>query len=1491
MDVTAKIRRPLADEHVIGTDPPLRPNLADVWRRRINPFAGRAVSDRALTAEQDVRSGMQRIVGLSLAPGTVEGLEILLDPGALGAVPAEAGFQVAPGLGLTRSGEDIAVGGLRRLSFAQLPVILRADHADRLEREGAPVAEEAVPPGSGEATATGIEARLRQVLPRRLGQTLGEIAENGESAAIPHVGVIVAQPVTTTILGRPVDDCPPDPRDDPYVDLQRIDGCRIAFYLWPAEAAAIDGGPDYALPPAGAAMRNRLAYSVFDNEKLLLDGEMHPWEKWGVPLAVAAFDDAWKLAFVDRFAVARTGGTPKLRTALVPLSGDARLFQARIDQFVAHLADLPSLDQESLRAAFVRMPPVGVLPPDAFDPVLRRQHFFPGNYGVSAVPVPRSNLELAIGEAAGLASFNRGFPDRVELLVPVPDPVYDPALLEIAVEDPRFAEAVAAFRDDRRLWLNRREASRRRLDRLMESVSGQVAGWPVADLPLEENSPEPRTQVPVEVTRTRRFDEQSAARVHFMTGAHATLPVSKSDTIWVWLRIHSAAKLTGLALRLGSGTGADLTPAFAAGVFWGAPDAMPIAAEADGLTARRVGDLPAAGVWHRLEVPASAAWTAAGAGIDDFLVNGVEFTQRGGEVEWGAFGKTDAAGLNYTYIADDAPAGAMLRVNGQAAPVWPWQAVSEREDPGVPDFGTVVETGVRRVAALDAFRAQWPQAFLADDLIRIDENGLDAFLADVEGELKVTNDAVDLGFVRARADIYRVRQIMLGADSASRLVTSPSLADLAVRDEGARATSIGIAEFLDAARKRTVETPAPPADDGGTRRRRESEVATTLSPGFRSEVMTLSALDRSEAIVSSRTMASRGTMAMRRFGNTEVSSRTVVEPPAISSPAASAAFATPLADRSSALSMTVMVQPEIESSTSLSFERLISGASYYRANDIRLYSPIVGLVERTVTVAERLKPSPAAEALKYAIATKATIVNTLISLAPSDPTKPNGIALADLLLPGFKHKSKQEGQPGYMPTLAQYIEDRAKPAGDYIDADELPADKHESDFFSSTVQAIDNSIAIMRQVEGRIALFEQLRQSISDLRGEILRLANQANAYLRSVDVEVEEARHDLAVAERLRAEERARVEATNLRRASVLANVEAIAWRRVRATAHRRPAPVLELGSGLAEDPVVACRREHEDVADEIEDYVELFRDAPVRWFPRLAAAVDRIQRLESARAAIEAMRLRAMLPLRFTPPPPAPPKFLRGVQSALAAQRRLVEERRTVVAQMNLALLPTLSLAQAHVQIRQLATIGDLVDGRHRQPALTRMATEEMDGIEQVAGCLHEGFGEVAPAVRLAWAEDLSEFDRPAPLHALAGLPGWAEVPLELRRTLQGFVDWLFNRIDRSNEEASDAINELVRVCLLMAAHAPVDRIIPARLVEPAPARVGGRLQLALDISRIRKGMIALVRDRDDRVVSKAVIEDIIDGHASAVITESLGAVTTITADMHFHLIGGRG
>ena len=136
-------------------------------------------------------------------------------------------------------------------------------------------------------------ARLRPVLPAPAsGQALGEIAENPENAAIP-----MSDPGRATGDGdhpRTADRrLPPDPRDDAVPILQRIDGCRPAFYLWPGEVTAISGGADYSLPVADAALRNRLAYSVFDNE-IAARRRNASVEAWGVPLALVAFDADWR---------------------------------------------------------------------------------------------------------------------------------------------------------------------------------------------------------------------------------------------------------------------------------------------------------------------------------------------------------------------------------------------------------------------------------------------------------------------------------------------------------------------------------------------------------------------------------------------------------------------------------------------------------------------------------------------------------------------------------------------------------------------------------------------------------------------------------------------------------------------------------------------------------------------------------------------------------------------------------------------------------------------------------------------------------------------------------------------------------------------------------------------------------------------------------------------------------------------------------------------
>ena len=1477
MDVTQPIRRSFADEHVIGTDPPMRPELGNHWRRRINAFAGRALSDKALTAEQDLRSGMLRLYGLALQPGLADGLVVRAEHGAIGQPVDRALVTLSPGSGIARSGEDISIGRTVRLPVGDISVVMRVDHAAALADDDETLLPDA-PPVAEPEMLSALAERLRPERARGIADPLKAIAANAESAALPHVAVLVAQPVVADIQGRPGDGCPPDPRDDPYVDLQRIDGARLLLYLWPAEMLSLDGGADYTLPPPGPARRNRLAHAIFETERLQAPDEAHPWEAWGLPLALVGFTPDWRLDWIDRHAVARIGGTPRERTNCAPEAGDSRLWQARIDQFTGQLAELPSFDAQTLRQAFIQLPPVGILPPGMFDTATRRQFFFPSGFKVDAVPIATSNLNLVVSESASLAPLDAGQGDSVQLLVPVPDAVYDPSLLRVAREDPRIGQAIRAMREDRTRWLVRRQMARRRYDRLLETVSGAVLGWPASDLPLEENSPAPYVQTPVEVTRTRRIAAGTAVSKHKMVGADATLTVAASDTIWFWVRIVDDTGLTGLSLRLDRTWGDG--PIQRKGVYWGSADGLPVAENPGRLTDRKVGELPSAGGWVRLEVPASAVWDDQGGTLEGFSIDYVEFTQLGGTVEWAAMGKSDVAGLVYTYIADDAPAGAVLSSDANGGKGWPWQQVDGRGEIVVPDFGTVVKKDVRQAAALDGFRDRWKQDFLRRDLDNIDENGISTFLASVDARLKATNDAIDLGFVRARADIYRVRQIMLGADAASKLVTSPAIADLALRDEGARATSRGIADYLAAAVARhpddtviklgAANTPPPPPSPS---------ISPFVAGTFERQMMTLNIASfitappppppsaTFAALIPASTMLRRAS-----FASTAIS--------AVAAPAAqSAAVVAPLFQPA-------LISPII----SLDAVAMARSSNRFLVSDVQGQLPIAGLIERTASVAERIKRQPAVQALEFAIASKAAVIGTLAGLSGTSGGRPTGIALGDLPMTGFKHKTT-----GAVPLLTELLGDPDHAT--FVDSDEIPkldANKHESDYFTAAVQAIDNSIAIMRMVEGRVALFEELAAALRDLTSAVRASADEAAAFMRSVDVEVAEARHDLATAERLREEDRAKAEATNARRAAIIeTHVNAIVWRRVRAARVRDEVPLMEMASGLAPSAIAICRREHEEAPDEIHDYVQLLREVPVAWFPAISGMVGRIERLESAQAALRTAVERAITPRLLAAPMMvnAQSRYLAGVQNALVAGRRVVEQRRIMVAQFDLIKIAALSLAEAQTHLTQASTIGDLVTGTHRQPALTKAALDEIDAITTIAGCLHESFGEVGAAVRLGWAEILSAFDQPAPLQNLAGLPGWGEVPVELRRNLQGFVDWLFGRIDRQNSAAHDAINELIRVCLLMAAHAPVDKIIPAHLIAPAPAKIGTRLMLSLDITRVRKGMTTLIRNDRDQIVSHAVVEEISAGQVRASITKILAPITTITPAMRFQLVAGIG
>lgn len=1456
MRIVSGIDVPLADEHVIGTDPPLAPSVAGFWRRRINPFTGRSLSDRALTAEQEVRAGMQRLRGQSVSAGVIAGLDVLAEPAAFGAAPADAVIQVLPGSGLSRAGEDVIVATARRIALAGLPVYARVDQLDAIAAGGPAGGTGDGPPGDDDGSGGLFPAR-----PRRTGPTLGELLPAAASVDLPRAAVLVAEPVTAVLQANPRDACPPDPRDDPYDDLQRIDGCRLSLFFWPSEMRARTAGqPDYALPLPGAARRNRIAYDIFALEALMAPDEAHPWEALGVPLAVIGFNSDWTLDFIDRGAVLRLGGRPRARTQLVPQSGTPLLWQARVSQFMEQLTALPDFQPASIAGAFRLLPPVGFLPAEVIDLSTRRQAVFPAGFSLSAAPVPLEQIDLAVDESAPLTPIALDIPDSVELLVPVPASVYEPGLLETATVDPAFPRAMTRYVADRSDWLVRRELVRRRRDILRDAATGQRPAWPADDLPEAETNPYADSRAPVTATRVRRVAAGTGARGLRMLAAGSSLTVSAKDRLYAWVRIVDAAGLAGLSLRIGRGTGADGSGDFSTGVFWGDSTRLPVASGDANIALRRQGALPTAGQWTRLVVSADARWAAGGGTLAGSVANGIELGQRGGTVDWGPVGRITADGLETVWIADDAPPGSTLQLQdldtGAVTAGWPQQAAGDISMMTEGDFGTVESAGARQAVAIRDLRARWAQSFLAADLALLDEGGIDGFAADIDARLRATNDAIDLGFVRARADIYRVRQLMLGADAASRLVTSPALADLAVRDESARARSLDVAGYLKTAYQIDFTRVADAPLDTKPKLTQPSTADNTSAGN-----------------------TGTGTVLLQRARfTTQFLTMTTLNQPAVTVQRAE---------------VNLTRQTVAQSSVSLAALNTASLTRIGIAN-VKGQLSLPGQVERTATVAERLPPAPSVEAYNAAVASKLTAIQTMAGLiTTSDGTRPKGIALADIVVPGYRWKgANAPPAPRIQGSLSDVLADIAKPvsAQEYEDQDVLPQSsaRHEADYFSAAVKAIDNAIALMRLVEGRVTLYEAMVADARSIRDDLVRYIVACDARLRVIDVEVEEARHDVGVATALLAEEQARVDALNAKRKATLAqHATVVMFRRPPRADRIDEIPVSDSSAALAPSPVVACLRAHDAVPEEIRDYVGLFKGAPVAWFPGLYDRLKLIDRLEAARAAMAAARARAAaIAAARTFQAASTARILVAVARTTTAQAAVLDRFRQATLQLDVGAIRVMDLSTLHVAIAERASVGDLIAGDHNRPQLSQLAANELQQLGHVAGCLHDAFGEALPAIRLGWAEILSEYDQPAPLSDLAGLPRWSELPLDLRRTQQGLVDYLFSRIDRTRSEAEAAMNELVRVCLLMASHAPVDRVIPTRLVTPAPARPGSRLDLAVDIRLARIGQVALVRDSASAVIARAVVEDLADGVARARITESFQPTVTIAAGARIEL-----
>jgi hypothetical protein len=232
-------------------------------------------------------------------------------------------------------------------------------------------------------------------------------------------------------------------------------------------------------------------------------------------------------------------------------------------------------------------------------------------------------------------------------------------------------------------------------------------------------------------------------------------------------------------------------------------------------------------------------------------------------------------------------------------------------------------------------------------------------------------------------------------------------------------------------------------------------------------------------------------------------------------------------------------------------------------------------------------------------------------------------------------------------------------------------------------------------------------------------------------------------------------------------------------------------------------------------------------------------------------------------------------------------VQQLRVAATRIDPVAIAALGWQGARAEAEKVVSLGDLIDGEHGSGAVASRAARVFEELSRIAACLHEAFSEVLPSIRLDWAERLSQFDATPRLRNLAGLPRWGELDYATRRQLQAYADWLFGQMKAGDREAEALINDVVHMCLLLASHAPVKRIISGRLPASVTALPGIRLPIRVsDGLKLRVGMQALVY-QGDRVVARARVDDLASSEVSTTVLHVEGNRLELAAESRVQFV----
>lgn len=523
------------------------------------------------------------------------------------------------------------------------------------------------------------------------------------------------------------------------------------------------------------------------------------------------------------------------------------------------------------------------------------------------------------------------------------------------------------------------------------------------------------------------------------------------------------------------------------------------------------------------------------------------------------------------------------------------------------------------------------------------------------------------------------------------------------------------------------------------------------------------------------------------------------------------------------------------------------------------------------TLNDRIDESPAVVAFRQMLHTKSAVFETVRTIHHE-----YGIDLRGIAFPGFLVSSSRTTK--IIGEITEtVVADLA--SGEYDDL----TGTDEASFYNATILGLEDCFKVLRLLAGRIARLKKARDTLLQTRKVLESMVVHLAPQWTLIRNALVEARHDVQVANALLAEEQARVAVLDQRRQAIMdEHVPYLVFRRPLTTQAAQDAPSQVVEPMRTQAAVPACLREQMLPGPEVRRMLAMLRHAPVSWFPTVAEALAQIKEREALLTMLHqsTMRSKASQVAEEQVMVAGEAGVKKGLEEVMSRQHRvlmnMVEARKGTQIEQTVAMTWRATLDK----VRRQVTLGDVVDPANGRPNLSRQVVEMLEQMGSVAACLTARLRDVPVLARLRWAQAYGQYDAPASLHDLHVLPDWQMLEKRQREDMQEMVDWLFDRVDDSRNEALAWVSSLVRVCLLLASHAPVDRVVVAQVIQTRPARVGDLMRVEYQMQEhVRVGMHVALLDANQVIAARGVIDDTSQGGAVIRVMTSHDATTTIT------------